>query len=80
MNTEFGQTYLYNDQLINGYYIRNFFHSHPTNAKPSDKDKSAFETIINNQSKRGWLPPITGIYYVGSQEDKKNKYFYYENE
>lgn len=55
-------------------------HSHPTNAKPSDKDKSAFETIINNQSKRGWLPPITGIYYVGSQEDKKNKYFYYENE
>ena len=78
-NREYGQKYLYEGQLCDGYYIRKSVHSHPTNSKASSSDEKAFRTIIEYQKARGWLPPITGIYYVGSDVlEMKNKYIYYE--
>lgn len=63
---DYGQKELYNGRLYNGYYIRLFVHSHPVHPFASENDLAAFKIVKNYQTRRGWLPPITGIYFVGS--------------
>ena len=51
---EYGQSYLFRDQLLNGYTIRELRHSHPTSFFASDGDMSFKRWVIQSMQRSGY--------------------------
>lgn len=69
---EYGLSLLFNSQLVNGYFIRSFTHSHLHSDRPSPYDEKARDIINNIFKKREWRQPAFYIYRPIS-----NQYFPY---
>ena len=69
-----GGKYLYNSQLIHGYYIREWNHNHPGNSIPvpsgmpgtvQEGDISLATTVSANSARRGYKAPTFNVYMTG---------------
>lgn len=66
-------TFLFLDQLQNGYYLRSIGHTHPVGDDFDDKDKGFITTINNFYTTIKKKIPNHFIYHVPSK-----KYIYYK--
>ena len=51
---EYGQSYLFRDQLLKGYTIRELRHSHPTSYFASEGDMSFKRWVIQSMQRSGY--------------------------
>ncbi len=62
--SEPGMTLLHDTQLMNGYTLREFIHSHPAKNYPSKNDKYIRDIVTGNALDNNVRIPIHRIYHV----------------